>query len=73
MPNGNLTDMLKSNKKSFLDWPTRYKIAIDAAEGLSYLHHGIVLPIVHRDVKLNNVLQALMVTSHQVDEFLVDN
>ncbi|RYR68704.1 hypothetical protein Ahy_A03g015187 [Arachis hypogaea] len=56
MPNGNLADMLKSNKKSLLDWPTRYKIAIDAAEGLSYLHHGIVPFIVHRDVKSNNIL-----------------
>ncbi|MED6176900.1 hypothetical protein PIB30_092760 [Stylosanthes scabra] len=56
MPNGNLADMLKSSKKSLLDWPTRYKIAIDAAEGLSYLHHGIVPPIFHRDVKSNNIL-----------------
>ncbi|XLR07292.1 hypothetical protein S83_035230, partial [Arachis hypogaea] len=56
IPNGNLADMLKSNKKSLLDWPTRSKIAIDAAEGLSYLHHGIVPFIVHRDVKSNNIL-----------------
>ncbi|XP_052115777.1 receptor-like protein kinase HSL1 isoform X2 [Arachis duranensis] len=56
MPNGNLTDMSKSNKKSLLDWPTRYKIAIDAAEGLSYMHHGIVPSIVHRDVKSSNIL-----------------
>jgi kinase len=39
-----------------LDWPTRYKIALASAEGLSYLHHDCVPPIVHRDVKSNNIL-----------------
>ncbi|KAJ6289490.1 hypothetical protein OIU76_025331 [Salix suchowensis] len=34
----------------------KYKIALDAAEGLSYLHHDCVPPIVHRDVKSNNIL-----------------
>ncbi|KAJ7948367.1 Receptor-like protein kinase [Quillaja saponaria] len=56
MPNGSLGDLLHSNKGSLLDWPTRYKIAIDAAEGLSYLHHDCASPIVHRDVKSNNIL-----------------
>ena len=39
-----------------MDWVTRYKIAVDAAEGLCYLHHDCVPPIVHRDVKSNNIL-----------------
>ncbi|XP_027341299.1 receptor-like protein kinase HSL1 [Abrus precatorius] len=56
MPNGSLADLLQSSKKNLLDWPTRYKIAIDAAEGLSYLHHDCVPPIVHRDVKSSNIL-----------------
>lgn len=56
MPNGSLADLLHSSKKGLLDWPTRYKIAIDAAEGLSYLHHDCVPPIVHRDVKSSNIL-----------------
>ncbi|KAG6477377.1 receptor-like protein kinase HSL1 [Zingiber officinale] len=56
MPNGSLGDLLHSSKVAVLDWPTRYKIALDAAEGLSYLHHGCVPPIVHRDVKSNNIL-----------------
>ncbi|CBI30615.3 unnamed protein product, partial [Vitis vinifera] len=56
MPNGSLGDLLHSNKGGLLDWPTRYKIALDAAEGLSYLHHDCVPPIVHRDVKSNNIL-----------------
>ena len=56
MPNGSLGDLLHSSKGGMLDWPTRYKIALDAAEGLSYLHHDCVPPIVHRDVKSNNIL-----------------
>ncbi|XP_061363667.1 receptor-like protein kinase HSL1 [Gastrolobium bilobum] len=56
MPNGSLADLLHYRKKSLLDWPTRYKIAIDAAEGLCYLHHDCVPPIVHRDVKSSNIL-----------------
>ncbi|KAL9250085.1 Receptor-like protein [Drosera capensis] len=56
MPNGSLGDLLHSNKSGLLDWRTRYKISLDAAEGLSYLHHDCVPPIVHRDVKSNNIL-----------------
>ncbi|XP_059670553.1 receptor-like protein kinase HSL1 [Cornus florida] len=56
MPNGSLGDLLHSSKSGLLDWPTRYKIALDAAEGLSYLHHDCVPAIVHRDVKSNNIL-----------------
>ncbi|KAG5141086.1 hypothetical protein JHK84_034854 [Glycine max] len=56
MPKGSLADLLHSSKKSLMDWPTRYKIAIDAAEGLSYLHHDCVPSIVHRDVKSSNIL-----------------
>ncbi|KAF5744096.1 receptor-like protein kinase 5-like [Tripterygium wilfordii] len=56
MPNGSLGDLLNSSKGGLLGWPKRYKIALDAAEGLSYLHHDCVPPIVHRDVKSNNIL-----------------
>uniref|UniRef100_A0A1D1YJL0 non-specific serine/threonine protein kinase n=1 Tax=Anthurium amnicola TaxID=1678845 RepID=A0A1D1YJL0_9ARAE len=56
MPNGSLGDLLHSSKGGLLDWPTRYKVALDAAEGLSYLHHDCAPPIVHRDVKSNNIL-----------------
>ncbi|KAL6850253.1 hypothetical protein ACP4OV_020880 [Aristida adscensionis] len=56
MPNGSLGDVLHSSKAGLLDWQTRYKIALDAAEGLSYLHHDCVPAIVHRDVKSNNIL-----------------
>ncbi|GMH19537.1 hypothetical protein Nepgr_021378 [Nepenthes gracilis] len=56
MPNGSLGDLLHGGKGGLLDWPTRLRIAIDAAVGLSYLHHDCVPPIVHRDVKSNNIL-----------------
>ncbi|KAE8723406.1 Receptor-like protein kinase 5 [Hibiscus syriacus] len=56
MPNGSLGDVLHSSKGGLLDWPTRYKVALDAAEGLSYLHHDCAPPIVHRDVKSSNIL-----------------
>ncbi|XP_051128744.1 receptor-like protein kinase HSL1 [Andrographis paniculata] len=56
MPNGSLGDLLHSTKSGLLDWPIRFKVAMDAAEGLSYLHHDCAPPIVHRDVKTNNIL-----------------
>uniref|UniRef100_M1B3P1 non-specific serine/threonine protein kinase n=1 Tax=Solanum tuberosum TaxID=4113 RepID=M1B3P1_SOLTU len=43
----------RSSKSGLLDWPRRYKIAMDAAEGLSYLHHDCAP---HRDVKSNIIL-----------------
>ncbi|KAJ0257955.1 Receptor-like protein kinase HSL1 [Hirschfeldia incana] len=56
MPNGSLGDLIHSSKGGTLGWATRFKIILDAAEGLSYLHHDCVPPIVHRDVKSNNIL-----------------
>ncbi|MBC2899758.1 hypothetical protein CFC21_112580 [Triticum aestivum] len=39
-----------------LEWDVRYRIVLDSAEGLAYLHHGCSPPIVHRDIKANNIL-----------------
>ncbi|CAN6916493.1 unnamed protein product [Brassica oleracea] len=39
-----------------LDWITRLKIALGAAEGLSYLHHDCSPSIVHRDVQASSIL-----------------
>ncbi|XP_047339203.1 probable LRR receptor-like serine/threonine-protein kinase At4g29180 [Impatiens glandulifera] len=58
MANGNLRDFLSDNNKASgkLSWEMRIRIAIDAAQGLEYLHHGCKPPIVHRDVKSANIL-----------------
>ncbi|XP_061352977.1 receptor protein-tyrosine kinase CEPR1 [Gastrolobium bilobum] len=55
MPNGTLWDSLHKGWVH-LDWPTRYKIALGIAQGLAYLHHDLVLPIIHRDIKSTNIL-----------------
>jgi kinase len=56
MPNGSLGDLLHGGKGLLLDWPARHRVMVDAAEGLTYLHHDCAPPIVHRDVKSNNIL-----------------
>ncbi|KAK9077263.1 hypothetical protein SSX86_005600 [Deinandra increscens subsp. villosa] len=56
MPNGSLWDRLHTNKKINMDWGVRYEIAMGAARGLEYLHHGCERPMLHRDVKSSNIL-----------------
>ncbi|KAL8542944.1 hypothetical protein ACS0TY_003716 [Phlomoides rotata] len=61
MPNGDLSSSLFKKTDSddslqSLDWITRLKIAIGAAEGLSYLHHECTPPLVHRDVQASSIL-----------------
>ncbi|KAK3425677.1 hypothetical protein EUGRSUZ_F02181 [Eucalyptus grandis] len=56
LPNGSLWDRLHSSGKLELDWKTRYWIAVGAAKGLEYLHHGCERPMIHRDVKSSNIL-----------------
>ncbi|CAA3009855.1 probable LRR receptor-like serine threonine-kinase At3g47570 [Olea europaea subsp. europaea] len=55
MPNGNLTKWLFSSNY-FLNISQRLEIMIDVASALEYLHHGCQFPIVHCDLKPNNIL-----------------
>lgn len=53
--NGSLAGLIH-DKKTCLDWNARYNIIMGAAQGLAYLHHDCIPPIVHRDIKTNNIL-----------------
>ncbi|XP_042497463.1 L-type lectin-domain containing receptor kinase IX.1-like [Macadamia integrifolia] len=55
MPNGSLDFHLFRNRGS-LTWDLRYKIALDLASALQYLHEGWEQCIVHRDIKSSNVI-----------------
>lgn len=59
MPNGSLGSLLHERNGNPLEWELRYQILLGAAEGLAYLHHDCVPPIVHRDIKANNILIGL--------------
>lgn len=77
MPNGSLGEVLHGKKGGHLHWDTRYKIAVEAAKGLCYLHHDCSPLIVHRDVKSNNILLDTSFEAHVADfglaKFLQDS
>ncbi|XP_064960067.1 probable LRR receptor-like serine/threonine-protein kinase At5g59680 isoform X1 [Musa acuminata AAA Group] len=58
MKQGSLRDHLrvKAGCAKVLSWGQRLQIALDAAQGLDYLHKGCKPPIIHRDVKSSNIL-----------------
>ncbi|GKV03693.1 hypothetical protein SLEP1_g15957 [Rubroshorea leprosula] len=68
MENGSLWDLLHGpTKKKKLDWDTRLKIALGAAQGLAYLHHDCSPRIIHRDVKSSNILLDKDFEAHLTD------
>ncbi|KAG8373812.1 hypothetical protein BUALT_Bualt11G0064000 [Buddleja alternifolia] len=77
MPNGSLGEMLHGKKGGHLHWDVRYKIALESAKGLCYLHHDCSPLIVHRDVKSNNILLDTGFEAHVADfglaKFLQDS
>ncbi|PNX83682.1 receptor-like protein kinase, partial [Trifolium pratense] len=56
MANGNLHQHLLVENTNILKWNERLNIAVDAANGLDYLHNGCKPPIIHRDLKPSNIL-----------------
>nr|GMD87493.1 receptor protein kinase CLAVATA1 [Ipomoea batatas] len=56
MPNGSLSEILHRTNGANLFWEMRFRIAVEAAKGLCYLHHDCSPPIIHRDIKSNNIL-----------------
>ncbi|KAJ9692165.1 hypothetical protein PVL29_011304 [Vitis rotundifolia] len=56
MAKGNLKAYLSGKTEAALSWEQRLRIAIDAAQALEYLHNGCNPPIIHRDIKTENIL-----------------
>uniref|UniRef100_A0A803P9E0 non-specific serine/threonine protein kinase n=1 Tax=Cannabis sativa TaxID=3483 RepID=A0A803P9E0_CANSA len=57
MENGNLQEALLHKKCSeLMEWSKRFRVAIDIAKGLEFLHHGLDQPIIHGDIKPSNIL-----------------
>ncbi|KAF2301071.1 hypothetical protein GH714_019884 [Hevea brasiliensis] len=56
MANGNLKHHLSGDQPDILSWEGRLRVALEAAQGLEYLHNGCKPPFVHRDVKTTNIL-----------------
>eukprot|EP01104_Vermistella_antarctica_P007109 TRINITY_DN1784_c0_g1_i1.p1 TRINITY_DN1784_c0_g1~~TRINITY_DN1784_c0_g1_i1.p1 ORF type:complete len:1436 (-),score=219.60 TRINITY_DN1784_c0_g1_i1:255-4562(-) len=52
---GSLFDVLR-DKLLVLDWGIRVKMALDCAKGMAYLHKQTPYPIIHRDLKSQNLL-----------------
>ncbi|XP_035835573.1 G-type lectin S-receptor-like serine/threonine-protein kinase At4g27290 isoform X3 [Helianthus annuus] len=57
MPNKGLDSFIFDRTQSkLLDWPARYRVIIGIARGLLYLHQDSRLRIIHRDLKVSNIL-----------------
>ncbi|VAI61996.1 unnamed protein product [Triticum turgidum subsp. durum] len=56
MSRGNLQQILRGGHDYTLNWEQRLYIALDAAQGLEYLHESCTPSVVHRDVKTPNIL-----------------
>ncbi|XP_057824300.2 L-type lectin-domain containing receptor kinase IX.1 [Cryptomeria japonica] len=56
MPNGSLDNFLFGKRRGELEWSRRYRIGIDIARALLYLHDLCEECVVHRDIKSSNVL-----------------
>ncbi|KAK9036118.1 hypothetical protein V6N11_078134 [Hibiscus sabdariffa] len=53
---GNLETFIHDKSGENEQWPVIYKITVDIAQALAYLHYSCVPRIVHRDIKPSNIL-----------------
>ncbi|XP_047968615.1 rust resistance kinase Lr10-like isoform X2 [Salvia hispanica] len=57
MPNGSLDKHIFNREKtSPINWEMKFKIAVEVARGIKYLHHGCDIQILHFDIKPHNIL-----------------
>ncbi|KAF7056799.1 hypothetical protein CFC21_064177 [Triticum aestivum] len=54
--NGTLCDYLHKKPLRSLPWQEILRIALEIGRALSYLHSGLSVPIIHRDIKSTNIL-----------------
>ncbi|KAJ7562186.1 hypothetical protein O6H91_03G057800 [Diphasiastrum complanatum] len=69
LKNGSLDTWLHCREEGMksLDWPTRLKILHGAAQGICFLHYGCSPPIIHRDIKVSNILLDEYFEAHVAD------
>ncbi|XP_074585500.1 putative serine/threonine-protein kinase PBL7 [Curcuma longa] len=51
-----LQGKIKKSRRKVLSWEARYKVAIEIARAIEYLHFGTDRCIIHRDIKPSNIL-----------------
>ncbi|XP_057834714.2 G-type lectin S-receptor-like serine/threonine-protein kinase SD2-5 isoform X2 [Cryptomeria japonica] len=58
LPNGSLDKWIfsKNTHRHYLDWKTKYKVVLNIARGLTYLHEDCREQIIHFDIKPQNIL-----------------
>ncbi|KAM5588483.1 hypothetical protein ABKV19_006766 [Rosa sericea] len=57
MPNKSLdTFLYDPTKRAVLDWAKRFNIIQGVGKGLLYLHHDSYVKVIHRDLKVGNIL-----------------
>ncbi|KAJ0028293.1 hypothetical protein Pint_35124 [Pistacia integerrima] len=56
MPNGSVHDLLYGRFRNPMSFAMRLHIALGSAKGIIYLHKEADPPIIHRDIKANNIL-----------------
>ena len=63
--NGSLNTFLAEDAGTWTD--VRHGLAVGTAKGLAYLHHELTEPLIHRDIKPDNVLVSADVVAKLAD------